>query len=208
MVSTDVAKSRRKTPEERHAEIISAAAHTALTEGLERVTLRSVAEQLGVRPGLISHYFPSADTLVAEAFRQAVSRERARILVSDGTPVERISHLVEQVQSPTGVEVARLWLNARHLARFRPSLIDPVEQQEAVDRDVLTDLVRDGVREGVFTVASPYTASVRILMAVDGYGAYVNMGGDFDDPGYRRFVADVTEWALGLAHGTLGGPVS
>lgn len=206
MVSTESRGSRRKPPEERRSEIVAAAADIALEEGLEKVVLRTVASRLGVRPGLISHYFPSVDELVATAFRRAVSDERRRILVDDGSPLRRIRHLVEQVQSPRGVRVARLWLNARHLARFRPLLVEPIEMQEEKDQAALVALIEAGAAEGVFRVSEPRKAAVRILMAVDGFGAYVNMGDQSDPPGYAGFVADVTEWALGMKPGTISTP--
>ncbi|MFE6993528.1 TetR/AcrR family transcriptional regulator, partial [Streptomyces pharetrae] len=73
MPSSVPRKRTRKDPAARRAEIVDAAAGVALREGLECVTLRRVAEELDVRPGLISHYFPSADDLVAEAFGSAAT---------------------------------------------------------------------------------------------------------------------------------------
>ncbi|MFB8144153.1 TetR family transcriptional regulator, partial [Streptomyces parvus] len=75
-MSSSVQRPRvRKSPAARRAEIVDAAAAVALAEGLECVTLRRIGDDLGVRPGLISHYFPSAEELVAEAFGSAASGE-------------------------------------------------------------------------------------------------------------------------------------
>ncbi|WP_449341177.1 TetR family transcriptional regulator, partial [Streptomyces canarius] len=75
-MSSSVQRKRvRKDPAARRAEIVAAAAAVALTEGLECVTLRRIAEELDVRPGLISHYFPSVEDLVAEAFADAATAE-------------------------------------------------------------------------------------------------------------------------------------
>src|SRR4051794_21027519 len=84
----------RKRPEERREEILSAAAAIALDEGLERITLRAVAGRLGVRPGLISHYFPAAEGLVEEAFVRAATVERERFFPDEGSPVQRLAHFV------------------------------------------------------------------------------------------------------------------
>ena len=62
-MSSPLDAARRKPPKERRAEIIEAAAGIALADGLERVTARRVAEALGVFPGLVNHYFGSADDL-------------------------------------------------------------------------------------------------------------------------------------------------
>src|SRR5262249_30326246 len=75
MTSRATGKRVRKTPAEPRSEIVASAARSGLTEGLECVPLRRVADELGVQPGLVGHYFPAADELVAEAFTHATMRE-------------------------------------------------------------------------------------------------------------------------------------
>ena len=70
---------RRKPPEERRTEIVQAASVLALTEGLESLTLRRVADALGVVPGLVNHYFRSVEDLVAEAFTAAAYGETSAV---------------------------------------------------------------------------------------------------------------------------------
>lgn len=192
----------RKQPDERRAEIIAEAAEIALANGLERVTLRAVAEVLGVRPGLITHYF-AAEDLVVEAFVAAVSGERERLLPAEGAPMHRMAVLVARAQSEEARDLARLWLNARHLSRFRPGLAASLEDQEALDRERLTALIAEGRDAGVFPVDDAFAACVRILIAVDGFGAYVNNTGSFDVDAYANFVADTADWALMLPPGTM-----
>lgn len=203
MVSSTNSVKRRKPPAERRAEIVAQAASIALNEGLERITLRAVAEQLGVRPGLITHYFPVAEELVVAAFAQAVTQERAQFFPMDGSPLVRIAHLVARAQAAEALELSRLWLNARHLSRFSPRLAESVEQQEELDRERLIELIEEGVHTGVFHTQDPFTASVRILIAIDGFGAYANNSGAFTHPSYTEYVADAVEWSLGLEPGTL-----
>ncbi len=66
----------RKSPAERRDEIVAAACRIALEEGLQSVTLRRVAEVVGIMPGLVNHYFPVADDLAAIAFAAAAEAER------------------------------------------------------------------------------------------------------------------------------------
>src|ERR1700749_4861249 len=73
------APARRKPAPQRSAEIISAASTVAVTEGLDKVTAKRVAEQLGGFPGLIAHYVRSADELVAIAFATAATAEREEV---------------------------------------------------------------------------------------------------------------------------------
>ncbi|WP_292860870.1 TetR/AcrR family transcriptional regulator [Microbacterium sp.] len=203
-ISSEAVPRVRKRPEERRAEILDAAAAIAIDEGLERITLRSVAERLGVRPGLITHYFPAAEDLVIEAFVQAAVRERDHFFPADGTPLARLRHFVDHLRSGASAPLARMWLNARHLSRFSPTLGAALDEQDRLDRTALIGIVQAGIDAGVFADVDAEAACTRILLAVDGSGSYANSAGALDDPVHARFVADVTEWTLGLERGSLG----
>ncbi|WP_318152948.1 TetR family transcriptional regulator [Microbacterium helvum] len=203
MVSSGGERRIRKRPEERREEILSAAAAIALAEGLERVTLRAVADRLGVRPGLITHYFPAAEDLVAAAFARAAAGERAQLFPVEGDPLSRLRRFVEVIGGDESRDLSRLWLNARHLSRFSPVLDAAVIEQEERNDAGIGALIEDGVAAGVFTVDDAIRAGVRILMAVDGQSAYVNNTRDDGGAAYRDFVAETAEWTLGLRAGTL-----
>lgn len=194
---------RRKPAAERRAEIVRAAADLALRGGLERVTLKSVAERLGVRTGLISHYFSAVGDLVDEAFALAVSEEREKLFPPGASPTDRVIALIERVQSPEARDLARLWLNARHLSRFQPSLEARLAGQEEEDFDRLVTLIREGIRSGEFLIDDADFAAARIFTAIDGFAAYVNSRTPFVNAGYEGFISDVAEWSLGLASGAL-----
>jgi AcrR family transcriptional regulator len=193
----------RKRPEERREEILSHAAAIALEEGLERITLRAVADRLGVRAGLITHYFPAAEDLVIDAFARAAVLEREQFFPSDGAPLQRLGHFVAHIESGASAPLARLWLNARHLSRFSPALNAALEEQDALDRVRLTAIIEDGIASGDFPDADAESACIRIFIAVDGGGSYVNSTADWAHPAHRQVVADVAEWALGLEPRTL-----
>lgn len=203
MTSSAVSVRSRKRPEERREEILSEAAAIALEEGLERITLRAVADRLGVRPGLITHYFPAAEDLVIEAFVRAATVEREQFFPLDGDAVARLARFVGHIESGASAPLARMWLNARHLSRFSPALNSALEEQDALDRARLMAIIRDGVASGAFADVDAETACIRIFIAVDGGGSYVNSTADLTHPAHRYVVADVAEWALGLEPGML-----
>ncbi|MFH8990332.1 TetR/AcrR family transcriptional regulator [Streptomyces sp. NPDC017940] len=207
MPSSAPNKRIRKSPATRRAEIVAAAASVALTEGLECITLRRVADELGVRPGLISHYFPAADDLVAEAYGDAVASELDELLPADRSGASPTRHLARFFARATGEaydDISRLWLNARHLSRYRPALRERVGIQENAWRDRLEALIRDGVDAGEFRTGDPLVTAVQILVVIDGLGMLVNgTAREEDPPAVRRLPVATAERELGLAAGTL-----
>ncbi|WP_436521315.1 TetR/AcrR family transcriptional regulator [Actinoplanes sp. HUAS TT8] len=192
----------RKTAEDRRAEIVRAAGTVALAEGLESITLRRIADELGVRPGLISHYFPVAEELVAEAFGATASSELDELLPpSDAAPLERFRWFFEASIGEMFDDVSRLWLNARHLSRYRPPLHAEVNRQQDNWHARLTALIADGVAAGGFTAADAGAAATRILVAIDGVSTYVNVGDV--PPEAAAFAVMTAERELGLPAGTL-----
>lgn len=203
MVSSPSTRAARRSPAARRAEILDAATRIALERGLESLTIRTVAHELGVRPGLISHYFPAVKDLVVAAFAQAISQERERLIPAQGAPLTRLAHMVARVEGDEERQLARLWLNARHLSRYDASLDDVLLEQEALDRERLTRLIDEGISHGEFAPRDSFSACVRIFVAIDGVGAYVNGRAAFDHDAFRRFVTDVAEWALNIPSGRL-----
>lgn len=196
----------RKSPEARRAEIVAAAAAIALAEGLECITLRRVADELAVRPGLINHYFAVAEELVAEAFGAAASAELEE-LIPAGRPPDRalpdLARFFSLTAGPRWDEMSRLWLNARHLSRYRPALRDRVAQQEALWRDRLSGVIADGAAAGTFRVRDPELAAIEILVVLDGLGAHANTDRSDRPPAVADLAVLTAERVLDLPAGTL-----
>ncbi|MFF2573164.1 TetR/AcrR family transcriptional regulator [Streptomyces sp. NPDC058084] len=206
-MSSSVQRKRvRKSPEARRAEIVDAAAAVALTEGLECVTLRRIAEELDVRPGLISHYFPSAETLVAEAFGTAATGELDALLPADrpdGTPTQYLARYFALSSGDAYDDISRLWINARHLSRYRPVLRDRVEEQELANDARLEGVIRDGIARGEFRTADPHVTAIQILVVLDGLGAHANADRSNRPEPVLRMAVTLAERELGLPPGTL-----
>ncbi|MFB9710932.1 TetR/AcrR family transcriptional regulator [Streptosporangium sandarakinum] len=210
MTSSPRAPRTRKDPVQRRTEILQTAGRLALEHGLERVTMKSVADTLGVRPGLISHYFATIDLLLCEAFESAASQEREALLPPaerDLEPREQLARFLQRINDPQFLNLGRLWLNARHLSRYRPRLRQIVAEQETITRNALTVVIREGVRTGDFITDDPESACVVILVVIDGLDSYSN-----DDsaphPATVDLVFTIAERELGLPQGGLRGSTS
>ena len=196
----------RKSPEARRAEIVAAAAAIALAEGLECITMRRVADELAVRPGLISHYFPVAEDLVAEAFGVAATAELDELIPADRPKGETLEDLARFFELATGDRfdgMSRLWLNARHLSRYRDRLRERVNHQEARWRDRLTQLIREGVDAGVFRTEDPLSVAIQILVVLDGLGAHANTERGDSTPAVTDMAVTTAERELDVPRGTL-----
>ncbi|MFJ7423250.1 TetR/AcrR family transcriptional regulator [Streptomyces uncialis] len=245
MTSRDTGTRTRKAPAERRHEIIRAAARVGLAEGLECVTLRRIADELGVQPGLVGHYFPAADTLVADAFTSATMAELDGLLpaapadpAAPESPTGPASPAhpghPERPSAPEGLavpadpdrpghkdalstlrrfftliastefdNVSKLWLNARHLSRYRPVLRDHVIDQELLWCRRIEQLIATGASAGVFRCANPWAAAVRILVAIDGSSAYINTSADTRTAPIADLARTVAEAELALPPGSL-----
>ena len=59
------------TDEDRHQEILEAAARVITDRGLAETRIQDIADRCGVSPGLILYYFESKDRLLVEALTYA-----------------------------------------------------------------------------------------------------------------------------------------
>ena len=208
MTSRDPGTRTRKAPAERRQEIIRAAANVGLTEGLECVTLRRIADELNVQPGLVGHYFP-ADTLVAEAFTSATMTELDGLLPEGPTgpghetPLNTLRRFFTLIASTEFDNVSKLWLNARHLSRYRPVLRDHVIDQELLWCRRIEQLISAGTKAQVFRCTNPWAAAVRILVAIDGSSAYINTSADTRTAEISDLARTAAATELGLPPGSL-----
>lgn len=165
---------KRKLPAERHEELLAKAVEISRVEGLSAVTLRRVATDLGVTPGLVSHYFSSAEQLIAAAFRTAavadLDEARARMR-PPATATDKIGALMDYVLDDVSDEASALWLDAWSLGRRNPTLAAEAATLTDDWLACIGDVVRAGRTSGEFAVTDADVAARRLLIMIDGLGA-------------------------------------
>jgi AcrR family transcriptional regulator len=65
---------RRAEPDERRRALVEACARVLAREGATGASVRAIAQEAGVSPGLIGHYFTGVEGLLAETYRSVVTR--------------------------------------------------------------------------------------------------------------------------------------
>jgi len=196
----------RKQPLQRRSEIIEAASRLALGEGLQSLTLRRVADALGVVPGLVNHYFPAVDDLAAAAFAHAAGAERAgafAVLPAAAPPVEQLRALLSPLLEQSSDAISLLWLDAWQASRNRPALRAEVTRQMAAWQADLGALITQGVARGAFHCADPQVAALRILALIDGLSVQAAIRFSIAYDAVRDLVVETIERELGLTSGTL-----
>jgi AcrR family transcriptional regulator len=174
MQGIDVRDAKRKLPAERRGELLAKAVEISQAEGLSAVTLRRVGADLGVTPGLVSHYFSSADQLIAAAFRTAAlaDLEAARAHVgAASTPTGGLEALLDYVLGDVSEDAGALWLDAWSLGRRNPTLAAEVPALTEAWLALIGELIRAGRDAGEFRVADVGGAARRVLTLIDGLGA-------------------------------------
>lgn len=164
-------RARRLPADERRREILEAGAVIALSDGFGKVTARSLADTIGVRQGLVVHYFPTIDLLLAEIFRTlgASGRLGVGLDVDDElSPTDRLGRLVRRRTTAERDPVALLWLDAWRQAADRPRLREAVTERMEADVADLTAVLERGVGEGEFEMDDPTRSAMRILGLLDG----------------------------------------
>jgi AcrR family transcriptional regulator len=170
---------KRKMPAERHGELLAKAVEISRDEGLSAVTLRKVAATLGVTPGLVSHYFSSAEQLIVAAFGAVADADlaeaRRRVAAAD-TATDKVDALMDYVLDDSTVDESANWLDAWSLGRRNPVLAERANALTGEWLAFIAEIVRAGSAAGEFRVADPDVAARRLLTMIDGLGAQKVIG--------------------------------
>ncbi|MEV7605235.1 TetR family transcriptional regulator C-terminal domain-containing protein [Paenarthrobacter sp. NPDC089322] len=126
--------------EARRQEVVQAVFRIIASDGLERASLREVAEEAGLAVGSVRHYFASSDELLVFSFASVIYRITGRLeaalpAVEGEAPGSEEQHiavlnLLGQLL-PLDEELAVdacVWMAFRHAARIKPVLQEEAER--------------------------------------------------------------------------------
>lgn len=166
----EVGGGRRKGPAQRRTELLTCAVEISRTEGLAAVTLRRVAELLGVTPGLVSHYFATADQLVVETFREAANHDLGEALRVVGLAKTPRAQLLAFIDRVLGDGEGAPWLDAFSMSRRNETLAAEVRVRMNEWNAPVARIVAAGNAIGEFAAPDPDIAALRLMTMIDGLG--------------------------------------
>jgi TetR/AcrR family transcriptional regulator, transcriptional repressor of bet genes len=161
---------RRADPDERRADLIAACAQVLAREGAAGASVRAIALEAGVSPGLIGHHFGGVDALVAATYAQVeaqvASALEAAVAAAASNPRARLEAYVSASLLPpiADSELLSTWIAFWSLVRARPEIAALHDEQYGRFRAGLEQLL---LENGVPAPALRRTA-IAVTALVDG----------------------------------------
>ena len=194
-------------PEEfaaKRGEILDAAQRLVLTKGYEQMSIQDILDEIRISSGAFHHYFDSRKALleaIIERIRQEAEKPLLPIIHDPRlSAIEKLQGFFDTLDrlrianKADVVKLMRVWyIDDNALVRLKVD--EAVLQQRA---PLLTEIVRQGVREGIFTTAYADSAGEVILSLLESMGntharLLLSFGQERDDP--RRVEEIVTTHA-------------
>jgi len=151
-----------KHPDIRRAEMLDRALALFLQHGYDNVSLNDVIADAGISKGAFYHWFPSKDALIAalveRGARQALAAVEDALAECPGSALDRLNTVLQ-----SGIDANMKSGGPEQLAAM-VSVLGPdnaylygriLSVEEALYRPLLTQLIAEGVEEGIFDTFDP-----------------------------------------------------
>jgi AcrR family transcriptional regulator len=169
--------------DERHEQILRAAAHVFARKGLEATTISDIAAAAHVSHGLAYHYFASKE----EIFRQLITRAMhgtERLLreaqAHKGTVTERLRWLINEMieGAQNSADDMLIVQQAAISEAVPPDVRELVLHGPPVVLELMSELLREGQVGGEIIAGDPEQLALLLLACVQ--GIFSNMALHFD----------------------------
>jgi TetR/AcrR family transcriptional repressor of nem operon len=160
----------------RKKEIIDAAQRFIYSKGYEQMSIQDILNELHISKGAFYHYFGSKQTLIEAIIARMGEETNKKIqpVVNDLnlTAIQKLQRFLTifdsfRIENKADlVELLRIWYTDNNA--FIRQKVDEVVIRQRVP--LLNEIVRQGIREGLFTTAYPDHAGEIILYLLQGMG--------------------------------------
>ncbi|MDQ4115973.1 MAG: TetR family transcriptional regulator [Actinomycetota bacterium] len=180
------------------AALIAAAVQTMAVHGYHGTSVRDVAAAAGTSPAVLYHHFGSKQRLLVTLLDRGLdvliaATEEALDLAGDD-PAERLGAVVG---AHVGVHLSsqrESLIGQSEIRSLEPAGRALVVTKRDVQQRTFERVVRDGVRRGVFTTATPEDAARFVSAACTSVAGWYRPGGPLDGPTviarYRAIALD------------------
>lgn len=140
---------RRSEPDARRLSLIEACARVLAREGIAGASVRTIAVEAGVSAGLVGHYFPGVDALIAATYAHTGARVDAAlesaVAAAGDAPRDRLeAYVTASFAAPIAdPELLATWIAFWSLVRARPEIAALHDEQYGGFRAQLETLLAD-----------------------------------------------------------------
>jgi AcrR family transcriptional regulator len=158
-----------KEPEIRRNEILDAAERLLVTRGYEQMAIRDLVDELQIAKGTVYHYFDSKQALLEALVERMVDQiEQRALLIACDPKLSALEKLLRHFASTEQwklvhqglvMEYLRVWYDDENAIVHRKLYRAGVKRLGPL----LSQIIQQGVEEGVFTTPSPDQAARMII---------------------------------------------
>lgn len=200
------ARFRREAPEERRRQLGEAALRCIVKHGNAGVSVRQIAAEAGVSPGLITHHFGELDELVAYAFDLMsdgiLQTIAAAVEAAPPSPQARLDAFVEASFSPLLFDrrVLGVWVVFWGLILHSPRMGSAQKREYGSYLATVEGLIGDLAAAEGFAVADVPLAAIAFTALLDGLWLAWCLNPDAFRP--EDGVSLCRQWIEGLRRGS------
>jgi AcrR family transcriptional regulator len=151
----------------RRGEILRCFTAMVAERGYDEVSIRDVAEALGISKGTILHHFRSKESLLEELHGDYMRRRLAEaheLLAEYEDPVDQLRLIVHQLMLSQRDDRAATVAFAREIVRFaEEDVMSDVRQMRHEYSALVTDVIRRGVQSGEFGEVDPAMTALQLF---------------------------------------------
>jgi len=156
----------------RRRELAEAVWRVVSTDGVHRVSVRSVAAESGWSTGSLRHYFPTQDALLVFAMELLADRTRDRLAAIEETDIRGVLRRIAEIMLPGTPEVrveVEVWLALLARAQVDVELQRAERHNREALLTALSGLLWRAAAQGELTEGrDPDLEAVRLTAAIDG----------------------------------------
>lgn len=177
----------------RRQEILDRAIEVFAERGSKRTSLRTIAQEVGVTHGALSHYFGSLEELLVEVYRESEKNPRSPHPPSpEATPVEIMRVAARSNRKVPGLVELYSTLVAAALEDGHPAAREFATDRFARQREQLAERVRHNQRAGrMRSDVDPEAVAALVIAASDGLQTQWLLEPDVDEQGALTLLDDL-----------------
>jgi len=156
---------------ETKAEIAGAVRRALATHGYARLTTAKIAAEYDKTEAGLYYHFDSKDEMIAAFLEHIAGHLGEQLTAIEGGPEEKLRAACDRLFLSPGDENAGVHVAIMELlshAPYNETLREPLRALESATLDLLTNIVREGVEQGVFRAVDPRSTAAFLLAAADG----------------------------------------